>query len=132
VAVGLISRQQDPARPAAVRDRSVAIALASGVAIGAFLVCLARAGGSSGLWPLCPSPGWCWGSACGRPGLRRGGDRPDRGPVAVSGTLTLTRVDANGYAGTFDVTFSDGSHATGSFSANRCAALTPNIGGVCT
>jgi hypothetical protein len=33
-------------------DRSLVIALASGVAIGAFFVCLARAGSASGLWPL--------------------------------------------------------------------------------
>jgi drug/metabolite transporter (DMT)-like permease len=33
-------------------DRSLPIGLASGVAIGAFLVCLARAGTASGLWPL--------------------------------------------------------------------------------
>jgi hypothetical protein len=56
-------------------------------------------------------------------------------PVAeaetVSGTVTLNRVDANGYSGTFDVTFDDASHATGSFSANRCAALSTNIGGTC-
>lgn len=52
VSVALISRHEDPAVPAGVRDRSVAIALASGVAIGAFFVCLARAGSASGLWPL--------------------------------------------------------------------------------
>jgi len=50
--VALISRHEDPAATVAGRDRSVAIALASGVAIGAFLVCLARAGTASGLWPL--------------------------------------------------------------------------------
>ncbi len=37
-------------RPAG--DRSVPVALASGVAIGFFLVCLARTGTGSGLWPL--------------------------------------------------------------------------------
>jgi len=53
LSVGLISRGVDPAgSPAAVRDRSIFIALASGAAIGAFLVCLARAGTASGLWPL--------------------------------------------------------------------------------
>ncbi|HZR10638.1 MAG TPA: DMT family transporter [Myxococcales bacterium] len=52
VSVALISRHDDPAAATPVRDRSVAIALASGVAIGAFLVCLARAGSASGLWPL--------------------------------------------------------------------------------
>ena len=50
--VALISRHEDPAGKPAGRDRSLAIALASGVAIGAFLVCLARAGTASGLWPL--------------------------------------------------------------------------------
>jgi drug/metabolite transporter (DMT)-like permease len=59
--VALISRHEDPAgtpvghdgdgRPGA-RDRSLAIGLASGAAIGAFFVCLARAGSASGLWPL--------------------------------------------------------------------------------
>ena len=48
----LISRHEDSAETVRGRDRSVAIALASGVAIGAFLVCLARAGTASGLWPL--------------------------------------------------------------------------------
>jgi uncharacterized membrane protein len=50
--VALISRHDDPAGKPSGRDRSLAIALASGVAIGAFFVCLARAGSSSGLWPL--------------------------------------------------------------------------------
>ena len=50
--VALISRHDDGAGKAQVRDRSLAIALASGIAIGAFLVCLARAGSASGLWPL--------------------------------------------------------------------------------
>jgi uncharacterized membrane protein len=52
LSVGLISRGVDPAGARAARDRSIFIALASGVAIGAFLVCLARAGTRSGLWPL--------------------------------------------------------------------------------
>ena len=49
--VALISRHEDPGKPQK-RDRSIVIALASGVAIGAFFVCLARTGSSSGLWPL--------------------------------------------------------------------------------
>jgi drug/metabolite transporter (DMT)-like permease len=49
--VALISRHEDPGKPQG-RDRSIAIALASGVAIGAFFVCLARTGSASGLWPL--------------------------------------------------------------------------------
>jgi len=49
--VGLISRQDDPGgKPQ--KDHSLKIGLASGAAIGAFLVCLARAGSASGLWPL--------------------------------------------------------------------------------
>jgi len=52
LSVGLISRQQDPGGAPRGRDRSILIALASGVAIGGFLVCLARAGTTSGLWPL--------------------------------------------------------------------------------
>ena len=57
LSVGLISRQGEPAGASspgaiAVRDRSIVIALASGVAIGFFLVCLGRAGTRSGLWPL--------------------------------------------------------------------------------
>jgi drug/metabolite transporter (DMT)-like permease len=50
--VALISRHEDPAAKPAGGDRSLSIALASGVAIGAFLFCLARAGTASGLWPL--------------------------------------------------------------------------------
>jgi len=51
---------------------------------------------------------------------------------ATSGTVTLTRVDNNGYAGSFDITFSDGSHVTGNFTASRCAALSDTISGACT
>jgi len=50
--VALISRHDDPAGKARGSDRSLIIALASGAAIGAFFVCLARAGDASGLWPL--------------------------------------------------------------------------------
>jgi hypothetical protein len=55
---------------------------------------------------------------------------------ASSGSVTLTRVDATSYAGTFDMTFSDGNgavtgHVTGSFNANLCDALGPTIGGTC-
>ena len=49
----------------------------------------------------------------------------------TSGTVTLTRVDANGYAGTFDITFADLSHVTGNFTANKCAALSQDLGGKC-
>ncbi|MGZ6124186.1 MAG: EamA family transporter [Myxococcales bacterium] len=52
ISVALISRHADPAGKPPIQDRSLAIALASGVAIGAFFVCLARAGTASGLWPL--------------------------------------------------------------------------------
>ncbi len=52
---------------------------------------------------------------------------------ATSGTVTLTRVDASGYGGTFDLRFTDGSHVTGSFTASRCAALGPDAStGTCT
>ena len=52
VSVALISRHDDPAGTVSGPDRSLPIALASGVAIGVFLVCLVRAGTESGLWPL--------------------------------------------------------------------------------
>jgi len=42
--------------------------------------------------------------------------------AAAGGTVTLTRIDATGYAGTFDVTFGT-SHVTGSFASAQCAAL---------
>lgn len=52
---------------------------------------------------------------------------------SVSGTVTLTRVDTYGYAGTFDVTFGNGGgHVTGSFTTTVCPALTTSIGGTCT
>jgi len=50
--VALISRHQDATRGGGRRDRSLAIGLACGVVIGAFFVCLARAGSASGVWPL--------------------------------------------------------------------------------
>lgn len=50
---------------------------------------------------------------------------------SVSGTVTLTRIDSNGYAGTFDITFSDTSHATGSFAASNCAGFTSTIDRTC-
>jgi uncharacterized membrane protein len=52
ISVALISRHDDPASAATQKDHSLAIALAAGVAIGGFLVCLARSGTESGLWPL--------------------------------------------------------------------------------
>ncbi|HEU4647513.1 MAG TPA: EamA family transporter [Gemmatimonadales bacterium] len=52
ISVALISRHDDPATASGQRDHSLAIALASGVAIGGFLVCLARSGTQSGVWPL--------------------------------------------------------------------------------
>lgn len=50
--VALISRHQDATGGGGRRDRSLAIGLACGVVIGAFFVCLARAGSASGVWPL--------------------------------------------------------------------------------
>jgi len=53
VSVALISSHDEPVKPGRIsRDRSVAIALAAGVAIGAFLVSLAHTGRDAGLWPL--------------------------------------------------------------------------------
>jgi len=51
---------------------------------------------------------------------------------ATSGKVTLIRIDANGYAGTFDITFMDGSHLTGRFDASTCATLSLNNQGTCT
>jgi len=50
--VALISRHEDAASGEGRRDHSLAIGLACGVVIGAFFVCLARAGTASGVWPL--------------------------------------------------------------------------------
>ena len=50
--VGLISRHDDPEAKVSGPDRSLVIGLGCGVVIGAFFVCLARAGTASGLWPL--------------------------------------------------------------------------------
>jgi hypothetical protein len=45
------------------------------------------------------------------------------GPVeATGGTLTVTRVDATGYTGSFDLTFGS-DHVTGTFSTGTCSAL---------
>jgi len=52
LSVALISRHDDPASRPPGHDRSLVVALASGTMIGAFLVCLARAGDASGVWPL--------------------------------------------------------------------------------
>jgi len=52
LSVALISRHDDPANRPRGHDRSLVVALASGAMIGAFLVCLARAGDASGVWPL--------------------------------------------------------------------------------
>jgi hypothetical protein len=43
--------------------------------------------------------------------------------VVTAGKVALTRADANGYAGTFDATFSDTSHVTGTFTSAQCAPL---------
>ena len=52
--------------------------------------------------------------------------------AVTGGAVTLTRVDANGYAGTFDLTFSGGAgHVTGSFSTTQCAILGTTVGGTC-
>ncbi|MFT3693668.1 MAG: hypothetical protein QM831_11045 [Kofleriaceae bacterium] len=49
---------------------------------------------------------------------------------AESGSVTLTRVDANGYTGTFDVTI-DGDEITGSFDTTNCANASEDGFGVC-
>ncbi len=50
----------------------------------------------------------------------------------ISGTVTLTDVHGGAYSGTFDVTFGDGSHATGSFTSARCRAMGDGVSGTCT
>ena len=57
-----------------------------------------------------------------------------QGESATGGNVTLTRVDANGYAGTFDITFSGSAagHVTGSFTSAQCAPLASAQGGTCT
>lgn len=47
-----------------------------------------------------------------------------------SGTVTLTRVDAAGFAGTYDVVF-DGHHVTGSFDAPSCPDVSESGFGTC-
>ena len=42
---------------------------------------------------------------------------------ATSGTVTLTRVDENGYGGTFDLMFGTTDHLVGSFNSGSCSAL---------
>lgn len=50
----------------------------------------------------------------------------------VSGTVTLTAVGANGYAGTFEVTFSGGAgRVTGSFSGDTCTSLSLDPNAAC-
>jgi len=41
---------------------------------------------------------------------------------AITGSITLERLDATGYAGIFDLTFDSGDHVTGRFDAPTCAA----------
>ena len=57
-----------------------------------------------------------------------------QGESATGGNVTLTRVDASGYAGTFDITFSGtaAGHITGSFTSAQCAPLASAQGGTCT
>jgi hypothetical protein len=47
-------------------------------------------------------------------------------PAVTGGTVVLTRIDASGYSGTFDLTFATNtgsSHVTGSFTSAQCAPL---------
>ena len=57
---------------------------------------------------------------------------PTFGSEGASGNVTLTRVDSNEYAGSFDITFSGTTgHITGSFSTGVCPGLTALLGGTC-
>lgn len=56
---------------------------------------------------------------------------PNADLEATGGAVTLTKVDANGYAGTLDMTFEDNSHVTGTFTASKCDGLTQNLTGNC-
>jgi drug/metabolite transporter (DMT)-like permease len=90
--VALISRHEDAADKPQVRDRSLAIALASGIAIGAFLVCLARAGSASGLWPLLIARGastLALAAAAGLAGVAVSVPRDALPAVIVCGTLDV-------------------------------------------
>jgi hypothetical protein len=50
------------------------------------------------------------------------------GTPATSGTVTLTSVVGEIYAGTFDVTLESGDHVTGTFSPGACPALRQSVG----
>jgi hypothetical protein len=51
------------------------------------------------------------------------------GSFAEEGSIVLTApAQPGGVSGTFDVTFGDGSHVTGSFDASNCAQWVPNWG----
>jgi drug/metabolite transporter (DMT)-like permease len=50
--VALISRHEDATGGGGRRDRSLVLGLGCGIVVGAFFVCLARAGSASGVWPL--------------------------------------------------------------------------------
>ena len=50
------------------------------------------------------------------------------GTPATSGTVTLTSVVGDVYAGTFDVTLESGDHVTGTFSPGACPALRQDVG----
>ena len=49
---------------------------------------------------------------------------------ADAGTVALTRVDAAGYAGSYDVVL-DGKHVTGSFDASSCPDVSEAGNGSC-
>jgi hypothetical protein len=50
--------------------------------------------------------------------------------VEVAGEITLTRADATGYAGSFDVVIA-GDHVTGSFDTANCASVSEDGFGTC-
>lgn len=51
------------------------------------------------------------------------------GATATSGTVTLTKVSGNTFAGTFDALLDSQDHITGSFSPNECPAIQSLVGG---
>jgi hypothetical protein len=53
------------------------------------------------------------------------------GPRCTSGSVTLTRVDAQGYAGTYDVVLDNGDHLAGAFDSPSCPDVSEAGFGVC-
>jgi hypothetical protein len=51
--------------------------------------------------------------------------------MCASGTVTLARVDGDGYAGSFDVVMTSGSHIAQAFDASACPAVSEAGFGTC-